>query len=380
MNARLLLLSIAFVLFANTRAFSVLPDRRGPTPEVADENAPEFVDMFAVTFENSRDGRIFVEQDGKETDIGHVLVPALAVNPEGYTASGWAPPGAVAATAVNAVHIKVRQGDEKGVIISILPKELFANPEDYNSMYQASASIIADMPGGTGFFGGDWAPFVGSPVEVDTGNGFVPLPEDYIPASGHRVRIRVQKPVRMPSALIFENRFGGYIIADYPDGTEKIIGMVLKPAFGVGRFGGSEFADVGRIRANHTGVICISTSPVGQIGGIQILPENHGMSPEMGNARVLTQWMVVGPTRVDDPSTEGVAPLFHYFIRPVYYGMGTSGRTIEQMLDMYIVQAQMLGSDEWVRMPTVTGRDDTALQNLRAIRILFPIEADFLKE
>lgn len=380
MNARLLLLSIAFVLFAGAPAFSVLLDRRGPTPEVDEENEPEFVDMFTVTFENSRDGRIFVEQDGKVTDIGHVLVPAVAVNLEGYTASGWAPPGAVAATAVNAVHIKVRQGDTKGVIISVLPRELFANPEDYNSMYQSSASVIADIPGGTGFFGGEWAPFVGSPVEVDAGNGFAPLAGDYTPASGHRIRIHVQKPARMPSALIFENRFGGYIIADYPDGTEKIIGMVLKPAFGVGRFGGSEFADVGRIRANHTGVICISTSPVGEIGGIQIIPENHGMSPEMSYARHLTQWMVVGPPRVDDPSTEGVAPLFHYFIRPVYYQMGTSGRTIEQMLDMFIVQAQLLGSDEWVRMPVRTGRDDIAFQDMRAIRILFPIEADFLKE
>lgn len=380
MKIRSLLLCFLISFLYAVPAVSVLPDMRGPTSEVEQENAPEFVDLFTVTFENSRDGRIFVEQDGKTLEIGRVLVPAVAVNPEGYTASGWAPPGAVAATAVNAVHFKVRQGETKGVIISFLPVELFANPEDFNSMYQTSASVITDIPAGTGFFGGGWAPFVGSPVEVDTGAGFVPLPEDYTPASGHRIRIRVQKPARMPSALIFENRFGGYITADYPDGTEKVIGMVLKPAFGVGRFGGSEFAEVGRIRANHTGVICISTSPRGVVGGIQIIPENHGMSPEMSYARQLTQWMVVGPPRVDDPSTEGVAPMFHYFIRPVYYEMGGSGRTIEQMLEMFIVQAKMLGSDEWVRMPTLTGRDDTALMDLRAIRILFPIEADFLKD
>ena len=379
MMKRIISLICLMTILLGLNAYAALIDQRGPTEEVKDENAPEFVDMYRITIENTRGGAVTGEKNGESIKIATVLVPANDVNPAGYTASGWAPLGAVAATAVNAVHIKLSQGPEKGIIMSVLPKEMVANPSDFNAMYKNSASIVLDSPAGTGFFGGGWAPFIGNPVYVDKGNGFAPLPEDYKPADGDKLQIRVQRPARMPASITFENRFGGRVILRYPDGEEKTIAMVLKPVMGVGRFGGSEFADVGRIRANHTGVICISTSPLAQIGGFQIIPENHGMSPEMGFARQLTQWMVVGPPRVDDPSTEGVAPLFRYFLQPVYYGMGATGRTIEQMLDMFIAQARINNGD-WQRMPSLTGRDDTALKDLTAVRILFPLQADFLRK
>ena len=98
----------------------------------------------------------------------------------------------------------------------------------------------------------------------------------------------------------------------------------------------------------------------------------------MVTARTLTQWMVIGPASVDDPSTEGVAPLFRYFIRPVYYAMGAQGRTIEQMLDMFIVQVKIKDGG-WQRVPEVTGREDAGLADLTAVRILFPLDPDLLK-
>jgi len=358
-------------------AYCVLADQRGPTDIVAPENDPEFETLFQVTFDNTRGGAITAGETGNEVTIGKVLVPANDVNGQGYTASGWAPQGRVAATAVNAVHLKIKDTDPKATIMSILPKELYGNPEDFNSMYKSSASIITNMPGGTGFFGGGYAPFIGNPVLVDTGAGFEPLEPDYVPAQGHKLRILVQRPKKFPASITFENRFGGRVILAYPDGEEKVIAQVFKPIYGVGRFGGSEFAGVGRIRANHTGVICVSTSPFGEIGGFQILPENHGMSTEMVTARTLTQWMVVGPKSIDDPSTEGVAPLFRYFMRPVYYPMGAEGRTVEQMLDMFIVQVQR-ANGPWERMPEFTGRNDTAMTDLTAVRILFPLESDLL--
>jgi len=90
---------------------------------------------------------------------------------------------------------------------------------------------------------------------------------------------------KYPSEIEFENRFGGFVTLKYPNGESKVVAQVLKPVEGVGRFGGSLYGNTGRIRANHTGVICIITSPHGQVGGFQILPDNHGMSPEMFNAR-----------------------------------------------------------------------------------------------
>ena len=374
------ILTIVMIMAVSAASYAVLPDKRGPTEVVAPENKPEFVELYRITFENKRGGAITAEKNGVSQRIGTVLASANKVNAQGYTASGWATPGTISATAVNACHVKVtlsKQG--RGVIFSFLPKEMFGDPEKYSELYKASSSIITDMPGGTGFFGGGWSPYIDSKVYFQRGGGgSAPIPEDYAPTEGDFVQVRVEKPARYPASITFENRFGGRVILAYPDGKEKTIAMVLKPVYGVGRFSGSEFADVGRIRANHTGVVCVSTSPMHQIGGFQIIPDNHGMSTEMTNARILTQWMVVGPTSVDDPSTEGVAPLFRYFIQPVYYSIGPKGRTIEQMLDMFIVQVR-LGDGDWQRMPQFTGRDDTALKDLTAVRILFPLDADFLR-
>lgn len=375
----LILVCVSPFIFGGSATYAVLPDKRGPTDAVAEENAPDTVELHRVRFVNSVDGPIEVSRDAGKTwnRIGKVLLPAGAVNPEGYTASGWAPAGKVAATAVNAVHIKIRQNGERGVMFSIIPKEFYEPPKDYKSYYSRNSSIITDIPAGTGFFGGAESPFIGSPVLLER-NGAAPaplpeLPEYYTPAEGDAITIVVERPVRYPVEIEFENRFGGFITVRYHGGESKIVGQVFKPVMGVGRFDGSVFADVGRLRANHTGVICISTSPVGLIGGFQIIPDNHGMSKEMIYARTLTQWMVVGPPGVTDPSLEGVAPLFRYFLRPVYFRMGAAGRSIEEMMAAFIVQVRIDGG-EWERMPTVTGRVDDALKNVTHIRILFPLE------
>jgi hypothetical protein len=371
------MLCMAAVIFSSGSALAVLPDKRGPTDIVTEENSPETVELHRVRFVNSVNGPIEVSRDGGKTwtRIGNVMLTAGTVNPNGYTASGWAPVGRVAATAVNAVHIKVAQNNAVGVTLSLMPKEFFTPPPpDYASYFARSASIITDIPAGTGFFGGAESPFVGNKVLLERNGGApAPIAEDYVPADGDAIIVVVERPVKYPVEIEFENRFGGFVTVRYPGGESKLIGEVLKPVAGVGRFEGSVYADVGRLRANHTGVVCVSTSPVGEIGGFQILPDNHGMSQEMFRARLLTQWMVVGPPSVTDPSLEGVAPLFRYFMRPVYYKIGTTGRSLDEMLGAFIVQVRINGGD-WERMPTVTGRVDDALKDVTAIRILFPLE------
>ncbi len=370
------LMCVLLMCAAAQTARGVIEDQRGPTEVVAGENDPALEELFRIRFENTFDGEIGISRDSGEnwTEYGRVQVPIVLLNKKGYTASGWAPRGRVAATAVNAVHIKVRQNADRGVMLSILPADFMEQPENYHSYYAKSASMITDIPAGERFFGGAESPFVGNRVLLERDGGAPkPLPEMYYPENGDRLTIVVERPVRYPAEIVFENRFGGFITVTYPDGDSKIIGQVLKPIFGTGRFGGSLYTGVGRIRANHTGVICISTSPVGSIGGFQILPDNHGMSPEMIYARLLTQWMVVGPPSVTDPSTEGVAPLFRYFLRPVYYKQSVSGKTTEQLLDMFIVDVRLNGGD-WQPMPGLVGRKDDALKDLTHVRILFPLE------
>ncbi|HOX28653.1 MAG TPA: hypothetical protein PLQ76_05805 [bacterium] len=371
-----LFIAVLTVLSAGAPVFAVLPDKRGPTEVVAPENDPEMTELFRVSFENRTGGAIeYFKSDGTERRrLGTVLLPAGAVNKTGYTASGWATVGRVAATAVNAVHVKVAQNGEKGVTLSFMPKEFYTPPKEYNSYFVQSASIITDIPAGEGFFGGQESPFIGCPVLVSrNGSAAERITTDYSPAEGDVLTIVVQRPKKYPSEIEFENRFGGFVTLRYPDGESKIISQVLKPVYGVGRFEGSMYTDVGRIRANHTGVICISTSPVGKIGGFQIIPDNHGMSAEMKNARLLTQWMVIGPPSVFDPSLEGTAPFFNYFIRPVYYKMGAEGRSMDEIMSAFIVQVRLNGG-EWQRMPSVTGRVDDGLQTLTHVRILFPLK------
>ena len=98
----------------------------------------------------------------------------------------------------------------------------------------------------------------------------------------------------------------------------RLIGQVLRPVVGIGRFGGTLYAAPGRLRANHCGVIDISTSPIGKIGGLQIVPREHAGSSEVSYIREHTQWMVVGPADVRDPSWEGIAPLFSGYLLPSY--------------------------------------------------------------
>jgi hypothetical protein len=211
----------------------------------------------------------------------------------------------------------------------------------------------------------------------------VPIRGGYVPQINDVLLIKVERPLYYPKALVFENRFGGLITLEYPDGETKYIGQVLKPILGVGRFLGTQYAEIGRVRANHTGVIDISTSPMGEIGGFQIIPANHGMSNEMGNARMLTQWMVISPLSALKPSLENVAPFFRYYINPNYKPLDLDAPLFEQLYNRFIVDVKLEGKNEWEPMPTysLTSYMDKALPNwamgalkkVTHFRILFPV-------
>jgi len=379
---------LLIILFLNLTlvgaSFSAL-ESRGTSEAIAPENNPLMVEMYRIKIPNIKGGTIEVSEDKGSSwkKIGNVLFPAQAVSDQGYTASMWVSDGDIAAVAVNAIHIKTdfNNNDDRGVIFSIVPKEISRGSPTSEMDY--GTSIHTNIKAGKDIFGGGYSPFVGNRVSViDTKESVSLIKTGYVPKAGDTLLIIVERPSKYPKEIIFENRFGGLIMIKYIDGDERYIGQVLRPIEGVGRFLGTEYADVGRLRANHAGVICIATSPLGLIGGFQIIPAGHGMSKEMKTARTLTQWMVIGPVNALDPSFEGVAPFFKYFLQPKY-----NEDDIDQpdwkkrLLERFLVEVKYKDKDGWQMMPVYSMRLDkplpkwanTAMEVITHIRILFPI-------
>ena len=324
----------------------------GPSPEVVAENAEPGPEIFRIRVHNTAGGAIEVSHDGgaQWLAVGQVTTPATAVNPAGYTASQWAQDSAMAASAVNALHVKVANHPEtgRGIVFSLVPAGIVVGA----AQGRGSTSIGTDIPGGDGIFGGGLTPPVNAPVAIES-DGLQPLPADYVPSDGDRLVIRVLEPPRRIAWLEFDNSFGGLITAHYPGGEEKIIGAVLRPVVGVGRFEGTRDAAPGRIRANHPGVIDISTSPYAQIGGFQIVPSGHADSPEVTYIRTNTQWMVVGPVSATAPSWEGVAPLFSGYLSPSYRADDLRHEDwMRRLLSRAQVQVRFAGG-EWELMPRI---------------------------
>ncbi len=383
-KSKIILVAAIGLIFASFVFATTL--ERGISAAIEKENNPQFEELYRLKIENKTDGLIAVSQDegGSWETIGKVLYPTEKVNKNGYSASKWMDNSRVVAVAVNAIHIKLEPTEESRTIFSILPKEFLMPPKKYRSYISPNSSIYTNLSSGTGIFGGGFAPFVGNQVYYSQdGTRAFPLPPDYEPKVGDTLFILVTRPTELPQAMVFENRFGGQITLKYESGGERIIGEVLRPVVGVGRFEGSLYVGPGRIRANHAGVIDISVSPKGRLGGFQIVPALHGS--EMNYVKKMTQWMVIGPARVDDPSIEGMAPFYKYFIQPRYRADDLDGENWQQkLLARYLVDVKFAGKDNWQPMPVYSlyrrwplpSWAGGALDKISHIRILFPLKQD----
>jgi len=363
----------------------------GPSPEIAMHQHVATVEIYRLRIVNDVKGAITASRDGGKswTVIGHVLTYTEKVSRDGYTASKWAPMSAIAATAVNAIHIRTgyNANQDRGVVFSVVPLETSTEEgkelQARLSYLSPDSTIYTDMPAGTGIFGGDWAPILGNPVLLETSAGLTPFPLNAAPRKGDVLVIPVLQPVDSPQAFIFENRFGGFITELGWDGKQTVIGQVLKPVCGVGRFTGARYADVGRLRANHNGVIDIGLAHHGETAGFQIIPREHAMSPEMERARTFTQWMVIGPLDARDPSWEGTAPLFLNYLRPSYAPDDyESPDWLKKITSRVLIDCRINGGP-WTAMPHFSIDPDmnkplpawamTALVNVTHIRILLPV-------
>ncbi len=374
------------VLVSSSSAFATIL-QSGVTDVVSEENHPEFVEQCRIRIYDVAGGTIEVSiNKGVSWEgVGKVLYPTSMVSNTGYTASRWIEEGEIAAVAVNAIHVKTdyNWADDRGVIFSILPKDQLQVPGYYNSYLSPDSSIYTDISAGQAIFGGEYTPYVGNKVSTQDASGnLYPVQLGFVPKQGDVLVIVVDRPFKYPKEIVFENRFGGLITLEYIDGEKKVIGTVLKPVVGVGRFTGTKYVDLGRIRANHPGVIDVSTSPMGETGGFQIIPAAHGMSDEMVNARLLTQWMVVGPVSATEKSPEGVAPLFKYYLNPRYVPADIMDPDWDaKALERFLVEVKLKGSDAWRPMPSVSVDPDKplpawankSLEDVTYIRVLFPI-------
>lgn len=312
-------------------------------------------ETFRVLIENTLLGRVMVSVDRGNNWylIGTVRTPISAlrdIRDAEFTASDWGYVGAVAATAVNAIHVKVAQPGKHARIFSILPEEL-SGPKRFQTSYKDNASsIFVDIPGGTSLFSGRWGVRVGDPVLLLENGEWVVWPENRFPVIGDSI-VLVARAMPDPEWYIdIENVKGGAVTFVTANGTPMHIAKVIQPITGSGRFLGTIFQEVGRVRANHPGVIDISTSPMGEQGGIQIIPYGHSKSPNLAYVHSTPVYLIVAPVAKSGP-LEGQSPLFMGYIRP-----GD------------VVQARIAG--KWQDFPSAIGRDFSALRHVEAMRIM----------
>jgi hypothetical protein len=323
---------------------------------------PAMDEPFVITVKCVPGGNITILRPGEPPQIAGKVV-AL---PEGsrwpsFTASAWGQPGAVTATAVNALHILLSVEKGRGRTISILPAETIAPAAG------PGAAIVTDIRAGRSIFGA-WAPSSGSVVQIIP-SGSVTPEAARLPLDGDTLLIRVPA-ARNPYYVEIENRPGGRVTAWYESGP-KLEARVIRPLGGSGRFDGTLYQSAGRIRANHPGVIDICTSPEGLIGGFQIMPLEHASSREMQGAWKMTQWMIVASPDAGTQDLKGTAPLFSGGLVP-----GTAhGEKLWDLWATYgrkpLVLARVRGG-EWGPMPEVSGREDHAFRNVTHLRIYYP--------
>lgn len=315
-------------------------------------------DGYRIVLETAVGGSItvFREEPAEPVHLGTVLSLPSSTRWPAFTASRWGIPGTVVASAVNALHILVAIEDGRGRTVSILPSGTYAPASGERAFY------LTDIPPGRGPFGA-WAPPVGSPVFVREH----PAPEGPALKQGTQSLEIIVSPEATPYFVEIENRPGGRITA-WMGGGPLILGRVIRPVAGCGRFGGTQFQDTGRIRANHPGVIDVSTSPEGTVGGFQILPLEHAASPEMSSAWKLSQWLVAAP---EAGSFVGSEPLFSS-------GFVPGPAKDEKLWDLWSTYGRRslvlvrLDGGPWQWMPEAEGRNDTALQDVTHLRLYYP--------
>lgn len=255
--------------------------------------------------------------------------------------------------------------------MSVIPQETIAPAAG------AGASVVLSSQAGESIFGA-WAPPVGSAVFVRRPDmSQTPLAANSLPKAGDTLVIAANWDDSLPYMVNIENRPGGRVIA-WGRGSYELLGRVIKPLGGTGRFEGTLFQRTGAVRANHSGVIDVSTTPRGTTGGFQIIPWDHALkSKEMQNVWNMTQWLVIGPA--DGRSMlGGTAPLFKKGLVPG----PAAGEKLWDVWSTYGRRSLVLArydNGKWQRLKEVAGRSDNGLKGITELRIYYPFTEEIQK-
>ena len=206
--------------------FLALPLRADTSPGPR-EVPPAFaafaqIETHRIRVVNAAEGPVEVSSDAGKTWqlVGRVTAPATQ-SLTGYLASGYAPPGTIAATAVHGLRIRV--GDLTSAypkMVNILPREFAQTLKTFGGHVAGDSGIYTNIPTGTGIFR-ELSPYVGNRVYLE-GDGLTPLPVNYVPHPGDTLLIVVKRPVNPLTQVVFQNKTGGDVTATYADGTTRI--------------------------------------------------------------------------------------------------------------------------------------------------------------
>lgn len=288
--------------------------------------------------------------DGTEESVGRVLAVPTSTRWPGFTASKYGIGGQVIATAANTLHIQISLEDGAGRTMSIVPMRTYVAASSTDS------SFVIEGEGGFGIWG-SLAPFVGDPVYIINRAGVPVLfndPQMYQYAQA--VQIHVYAPVIDVEFLEVENRKGGRAWYRASDGDHEF-GIVERAVTATGRFEGTVFEGIGMVRANHPGVLCISTSERGRVGGFQIVPRSHTFNQEMRKTRNMNQYIIV--RGVDFEDLTGRPPFFRGVVRPADESVAgsTEGRVFCRI------------DGAWHEMPETHGLTQHTMEQIEAFRI-----------
>ncbi|MDR3355016.1 MAG: hypothetical protein LBO21_08260 [Synergistaceae bacterium] len=337
-------LAFAAVLFA---APNIAPAAESSIYNVEDPERLMFTIRLSMTV---GDQAKVIFPDGREIDMGKIKAVPIKSRHPGFTASKYGIGGQVIATAANAHHIQISVEDGAGRTMSLIPSQTFAVAPGYGT------SFVVEGVGGSGLWG-RYSPYVGSPVYIINGAGMPVLFNNIqLFKFAAAVEIRVYRPEDDIEYIEIENRDGGSASYHRADGDHKFA-VVESKVTGTGRFEGTMFQGLGRVRANHPGVICISTCRKSEIGGFQIVPLSHTYSKEMQKTRRMSQYIVLRGIEFEDLT--GRPPFFRGSIRP-------GDVDVTDSRDGWVVG---MIDGEWQELPDVSGLTEDSLTGIEAFRI-----------
>lgn len=294
---------------------------------------------------------LVVTPDGGQLEMGKMRILPMKSKYPGFTASRYGEGAQVIASAANAHHIQLSVEEGKGRTISVLPTETYVASSGMGT------SFIIEGAGGFGLWG-EFAPFVGSPVFIVYSNkNRVPLVDTAMLSDGEAVEIDVYAQKESADYIEIENHQGGSAWYRDASGKDHPFAVVESGVRGTGRFSGTMYQGPSMVRANHPGVICISTTPRGDIGGFQIIPLTHTYSKEMQSARHMGQYLVLRGINFEDLT--GRFPFFRGAVRPGDERNSTS--------NVGKVLCKIKG--DWYPLPRISEWTEESLIHIEAIRI-----------